>query len=205
MVSSVACPWFALFVRSRFEKVVSRTLRNNGFTEYLPLYMKTSQWSDRTKKLELPLFPGYVFCRFDPKLVFPILRIPSVLRVLSVGSKLAEVPDAELETIRKLLASGRGIAPWEYLEVGQRIVVISGSLEGVEGILTRFKGKDRLVASVALLRRSVSVEIDRACVHAVQTGVRRVGESLISNRSRRPPASAPGLSVERGIEARPRT
>jgi integrase len=86
-----------------------------------------------------------------------------------VGSKPAEIPDAEVETIRKLLASGRGIAPWDYLEVGQRIVVTSGSLEGVEGILIRFKGEDRLVASVPLLRRSVSVEIDRACVRALQT------------------------------------
>ena len=169
MVLSVGYPWFALYVRSRFEKVVSQTLRNNGFTEYLPLYTKMSQWSDRTQKLELPLFPGYVFCRFDPKRTFSVLRLPSVLHVLSVGSKPAEIPDAEVETIRKLLASGRGIAPWDYLEVGQRIVVTSGSLEGVEGILIRFKGEDRLVASVPLLRRSVSVEIDRACVRALQT------------------------------------
>ena len=118
MVLSVGYPWFALYVRSRFEKVVSQTLRNNGFTEYLPLYTKTSQWSDRTKKLELPLFPGYVFCRFDPNRTFSVLRIPSVLHVLSVGSKSAEVPDAEVESIRKLLASGRGIAPWDYLEIG---------------------------------------------------------------------------------------
>ncbi|MGD0578735.1 MAG: UpxY family transcription antiterminator [Bryobacteraceae bacterium] len=204
MVSSVGYPWFALYVRSRFEKVVSRTLRDNGFTEYLPLYTKTSQWSDRTKKVELPLFPGYLFCRFDPKRTFSVLRIPSVLHIVSVGTRPAEIPDVEVETIRKLLASGRGIAPCDYLEVGQRIVVISGSLEGVEGILTRFRGEDRLVASVALLLRSVSVEIDRACVRAVQTGVCRVDKSLISNRSRRPTASEPGLSVERGIKARPR-
>ena len=107
MVLSVGYPWFALYVRSRFEKVVSQTLRNNGFTEYLPLYTKMSQWSDRTQKLELPLFPGYVFCRFDPKRTFSVLRLPSVLHVLSVGSKPAEIPDAEVETIRKLLASAR--------------------------------------------------------------------------------------------------
>jgi transcription antitermination factor NusG len=205
MVLSVGYPWFALYVRSRFEKVVSRTLRDNDFTEYLPLYTSTSQWSDRNKKLELPLFPGYVFCRFDPERTFSVLRIPSVLHVLSVGSELAEIPDAEVESIRKLLASGRGVAPCDYLEVGQRIVVISGSLEGVEGTLTRFKGEDRLVASVALLCRSVSVEIDRACVRAVQTVVRRVDESLVFDRSRRPAASAPGLSGERIIRARPPT
>jgi transcription antitermination factor NusG len=184
MVLSVGYPWFALYVRSRFEKVVSQTLRNNGFTEYLPLYTKMSQWSDRTQKLELPLFPGYVFCRFDPKRTFSVLRLPSVLHVLSVGSKPAEIPDAEVETIRKLLASGRGIAPWDYLEVGQRIVVTSGSLEGVEGILIRFKGEDRLVASVALLRRSVSVEIDRACVRALHTGDLRAVPDFLGHATR---------------------
>jgi integrase len=98
-----------------------------------------------------------------------------------VGSKPAEVPDAEVESIRKLLASGRGIAPWDYLEIGQRIVVTSGSLEGVEGILIRFKGEDRLVASVALLHRAVSVEIDRACVRALHTGDPRAVQDFLGH------------------------
>src|SRR6185436_2955023 len=77
--------WYALHVRSRFEKVVSRNLRGKGYEEFLPLYRRTSRWSDRIKEIELPLFPGYVFCRFDRNNRLPVLTVPGVNSVVSVG------------------------------------------------------------------------------------------------------------------------
>ena len=111
-------PWYGLRIRSKHEHVAATVLRGKGYEPFLPSYRVRRRWTDRIKDNELPLFPGYVFCRFDPKRTFSVLRLPSVLHVLSVGSKPAEVPDAEVETIRRLLASGRGIAPWDYLEIG---------------------------------------------------------------------------------------
>jgi transcription antitermination factor NusG len=156
--------WYALHVRTRFEKVVSRNLKGKGYEEFLPLYKRTSRWSDRTKEIELPLFPGYVFCRFNPLERLPILQIPGVNSVVGFGKDFLPVEDAELNAVRFVLSSGSLCEPWPFLTIGQRVRVEYGPLAGMEGLVTNVKNACRLVISVNMLQRSVGVEIDRDCL-----------------------------------------
>src|SRR5438105_14577000 len=95
--------WYALHVRTRFEKVVARSLRGKGYEEFLPLYRRVNRWSDRIKEIELPLFPGYVFCRFNPQDRLPVLTIPGVNAVVGIGKNLLPVDESELSAVRAVL------------------------------------------------------------------------------------------------------
>src|SRR5947207_11933494 len=98
--------WFALQLRSRFEKVVAMHLRGKGYEEYLPLYRSRRRWSDRVKEIELPLFPGYIFCKFDVLDRLPILIIPGVMSVVSSGGGALAVPEHEFRAVKNLVDSG---------------------------------------------------------------------------------------------------
>jgi len=161
--------WYALHVRTRFEKVVSQNLRGKGYDEFLPLYRRVSRWSDRKKEIELPLFPGYVFCRFNPLRRLPILTIPGVNSIVGIGKNLMPVEERELQDIRAVLKSNAYCEPWPFLEIGQRVRVEEGPLAGTEGIVAMLKNSCRLVISVNLLQRSVAVEIDRVCLKPIST------------------------------------
>jgi transcription antitermination factor NusG len=152
--------WFALRVRPRHDKSVSMTLRNNGFEECLPLYRARHKWADRFKTVELPLFPGYVFCRFNPLRLVPILNTPGVMDVVRAGRTLLPVEDREIGDLQALAKSGLNSQPWSYLQVGQRVRIEGGPLFGLEGFLVEIRKSPRLVLSVNLLQRSVLVEID---------------------------------------------
>jgi transcription antitermination factor NusG len=161
-------PWFALRVRSRRETVIAAHLEGQGFECFLPLYKSIRRWSDRLKELEQPLFPGYLFCRFDFQNRRPILMTPGVQQIVGVGRTAMPVEDSELECIRTALASELPNQPWPYLQIGERVRVNYGSLNNLEGILINFKGSHRIVLSVTLLQRSVAMEIDLAWVTPVR-------------------------------------
>lgn len=160
-------PWYALRVRSNFERKTSTWLENKGYEQFTPLYRSRRQWSDRMKSVELPLFPGYVFCRFDAQRRLPVLATPGVVTVVSFGREPTEVDEREIEAVRVLVGSGHEPEPWPYLEVGRKIRLLGGSLHGLEGLLIQVKNKTRLVVSVTLLQRSVAVEIDRESIEPV--------------------------------------
>lgn len=155
-------PWYALRVRSRSEASVAAYLRNQGLEAFLPTYEDTRRWSDRLRRVELPLFPGYLFCRFDPLERLPILKAPGVIHVVGVGRQPVPVDDAEIAAVQMIVRSGLPRQPWPYLQVGQRVRVESGALSGLEGVLLSLKGEHRVVVSVTLLQRSVSLEIERS-------------------------------------------
>jgi len=159
--------WFALHVRTRFEKVVARNLRGKGYEEFLPLYRRSNRWSDRVKEIELPLFPGYVFCRFNPQDRLPVLTVPGVNTIVGIGKNLMPVDESELDAVRAVLQSRAHCEPWPYLEVGQRVWVEHGPLAGTQGMVMMVKNTYRLVISVNMLQRSVAVEIDRDCLKPV--------------------------------------
>lgn len=153
--------WYALHVRRRFEKVVVRHLGGKGYEQFLPLYRRASRWSDRVKQIDVPLFPGYVFCRFNIYNRLPILTIPGVNAIVGFGKKFIPVDECELNAIRAVLKSGNYCEPWPFLQVGQRVRVEYGPLAGTEGIVLMLKNMCRLVISINILQRSVAVEIDR--------------------------------------------
>jgi len=156
--------WFALTVKPQHERAAAFALRQKGFEEFLPLYRTRRRWSDRMKELELPLFPGYVFCRFPSSERASVLMTPSVRSIVAFGRQAAPVADEEIRAIQTMICSGLPLAPWPYLRVGQRIQIEEGPLRGVEGILVGLKDAWRVVVSVNLLQRSVAVEIDRRAV-----------------------------------------
>jgi transcription antitermination factor NusG len=153
--------WYALRVRSRYEKVVQRALQGRGYQEFLPLYRKNSRWSDRDKVVQVPLFPGYIFSHFNSRHRVYIVTIPGVLHIVGTGNIPTPVPEHELEAIKRFLASGLTMTLHPFLQVGQRVVVERGSLRDLEGILLDVKGESRLIISVTLLQRSVAVQIPR--------------------------------------------
>jgi len=152
--------WYALHVRPRFEKHVETHLEEKGYEVFYPTYTTTRQWSDRIKSLSLPLFPGYVFCRFNLHSRLPVLVTPGVNQVVGAGKTPITVDESELLSIRRVLESGVAAQPWPYLKVGEPVSIENGPLEGMTGIVTRIKNSYRLVVSVSLLMRSVAVELD---------------------------------------------
>ena len=155
-------PWFAIWVKGRFEQNAASHLRARGYQPFLPTYVERRQWSDRVRVAELPLFPGYLFCRFDPRDRLPILTVPGVIQILGAGKTLSPVRDAEVDAIEVIVHSGFPKRPWPFLQVGQRVRITTGPLRGVDGILSDVRGEHRLVVSVELLRRSVAVEVNLA-------------------------------------------
>jgi transcription antitermination factor NusG len=151
--------WFALSVVPRKEKHTAQALRVKGYDEFLPLYSERRRWSDRVKKVELPLFTGYVFARFDPKLRLPLLKMPTVLSIVGLGRDPEPIPDREIEALQAVCRSGVDAIPHPYVTIGAKVRVNDGPLNGVEGILLEEK-KSRMILSITLLQRSVSVEVE---------------------------------------------
>ncbi len=160
--------WFAVQVRAKHEKVVSARLSDQGLENLLPLYHVRHTWSDRTKELELPLFEGYVLCKFHYPNRVTILRIPGVRSILCFGSVPGRISEKEIADIRTVLASGLDLQPWTHLTVGQRVSVQRGPLRGVEGIVIKIRQQWRIVVGIDILQRSVAVEVARDEVERVQ-------------------------------------
>jgi len=135
-------------------------LESKGFEVFLPLYDSTRKWKDRRKVLSLPLFPCYVFVRGAIERRLPILTTPGVHMIISRGERVATIPEAEVDAIRRTVQGHFRVEPHPFLRCGERVRVVRGSLEGVEGVLTRKKNLYRLVLSVEMLAQSVAVEID---------------------------------------------
>jgi len=160
--------WYALQVRSRKESYVASQILGQGYECLLPTYKSIRRWSDRIKELDQPLFPGYLFCRFDFSNRRPVITTPGVLQVVGNGRTAISVPEEEIQALQLALSSGMAKQPWPYLEVGQRVRVNYGTLTGLEGILVNVKGNHRVVLSVTLLQRSVALEVETSWLSLVK-------------------------------------
>ena len=156
--------WYALYVRSRHEKVVESGLRGKGYVAFSPFYRTKRQRVDRIAEIDVPLFPGYVFCHFDSNKRLPILTTPGLVGVVGPGNRPEPVEDDEIASIRTIALSGRPVQPWPFLKSGQRIRLQTGPLMGTEGIFLRVKNEYHLVVSITLLQRAVSVVIEKDTV-----------------------------------------
>jgi transcription antitermination factor NusG len=153
--------WYALRIRPNHERLSAAALGAKGYEQYLPVFRSRRRWSDRVIDIEQPLFPGYIFCRFDAKKRLPILTSPGVVSVVGFGNEPVPIPESEIQAVQAILRSGLGAEPCPFLREGQRIRIRRGAFEGMEGILLKKKSEWRIVVSISLLQRSVSVEIDR--------------------------------------------
>ena len=160
-------PWFALQVRTRREASVSAYLRGMGYEDFFPTYKNRTR-SDGILVTNASLFPGYVFCRFNPQNRLPILKTPGVIQVVSNSRSPIPVSDSEIEALKAASASGTHCEPWPYLEVGEIVRIEAGPLRGCREILVGFRGGQQLILSVSLLQRSVAVTIDASAVRPEQ-------------------------------------
>jgi transcription antitermination factor NusG len=153
--------WYAVYVKPNFESLSARLLRDRGFDEYLPAYRARRRWSDLIKEIEIPLFPRYLFCRMAHSDRTAVLSTPGVVSIVSRGSDPVPVAENEIHAVRTLLRSGLAPEPRPFINVGDRVRVKQGPLAGITGILIARKSELRLVVSIPLLQRSVSVELER--------------------------------------------
>lgn len=163
---SPAEKWYALAVRPRHDKVVSTALEQKGYVTFLPLYKKKRQYAARFRESHLPLFPGYVFCRFNPVTRLPILTTPGVIQILGAGREPIPVDAEEIVSLQTALRTQALISPYPFVKAGQRVRVTEGPLAGVDGVVVELKPRLRVVLSITLLQRSVLLEIDRDYVSA---------------------------------------
>ena len=158
--------WFAIQTLSRHEKVVRSQLEMRNVETLLPTMRRLSQWTDRKKEIEVPLFAGYCFARFSLANRLPVLQSQGVVRVIGSGGQPEPIPDEEIESLKKLIISPSDYVCCSYLREGMLVEVIRGPLQGVKGRLVREARSCRLVLSISLIQRAVTIEIDAASLAA---------------------------------------
>ncbi|MBN1688970.1 MAG: UpxY family transcription antiterminator [Candidatus Omnitrophica bacterium] len=157
--------WFALYAKSRHEKLTDRELQKKGIETFLPMRRISRQWSDRKKLIEEPLFKGYLFVRIPFKERWQVLNTAGAVRF--VGPKPSnpiEVPEKDIVSLRKFVEEEIPLDPFPYLKEGARVYISTGPFKGTEGYIVRKDRHCRLVISLDLLMQSVSVQVDEACV-----------------------------------------
>ena len=163
-----ASGWHALYTRHQYEKIVAHALSCKGFEVFLPLYRTIHRWKDRRKELLLPLFPSYVFIQGGFDRMLNIFTTPGVHSFVSWGGRPAEIPQEEIDAVRRLVQSPLRYEPHPFLKCGDWVRIKSGPLDGIQGILVRKKSAFRLVLSVEMLAQSASVEVDISVVERVR-------------------------------------
>ena len=163
--------WFAVWTRSRQEKAAAGMLDSLGVANYLPLKTELRQWSDRKQPVSVPLFSGYLFVRTDllgdSKL--RVLKVPGIAGFVGTSRGPMPIPDQQLDAVRAVVERGETCEVHPLLEEGDRVRVVRGPLTGVEGSLIRVNSSSRLVISIELIHRSISVSVAREDVQRVET------------------------------------
>jgi transcription antitermination factor NusG len=159
--------WFTVYTCANHEKTVAKRLDARRVEHFLPMYTSVARWKDRRVKLDLPLFPGYMFVRLELGERLRVLEVPGVVRLVGFNGQPYPVSDTEIESLRTGIQNALQFVPHPYLNVGSRVRVKRGPLEGIEGILVRRKNVYRVVLSLHLIARSAAVEVDAADIERI--------------------------------------
>lgn len=173
--------WYAAYTRAQHEKRVALQLAERVVEYYLPVYEAVHRWKDRRMRVQLPLFPGYVFIHIPLKNRLDVLRIPSVVRLVGFNGAPTPLPVEVIECLRRALDAGVCAEPHPFLRVGRRVRITAGSLIGLEGILKRWKGSVRVVLSIELIQRSILVDIESASVEPISSRAPAAGPRLMGH------------------------
>jgi transcription antitermination factor NusG len=154
--------WYALHTRARHEKAVEKRLRDQGMETFLPTAVEVHRWSDRKKKVEVPLFSCYVFvrCALSAEDRTHVYQIESVHGFVGTRGNSLPIPDEQIESIRKVLTQSEPWRSYPFLKAGQRVRVRGGAMDGVEGVFLSENGDHSLIISVDAIQRSMAVRID---------------------------------------------
>jgi len=156
--------WYAAYTHSRHEKKVAQLLQERGIEHFLPIYHSVRLWKDRRKELELVLFPGYIFAGIDVAQKLRVLQLPGVVRFVTFNGQPARLASEDIDALRNALRHGMRAEHHPYLTAGRRVKVVRGPLTGARGVLLRLKTNCRIVISIDVIMRSVSVEVDESDV-----------------------------------------
>lgn len=159
--------WYAVAVKPQAERNVEAALAQRSYDTFFPVVASERRWSDRVKRVDVALIPGYIFCRFDGERRLPIMTTPGVRDIVGFGRQAAPVDEEELAALRLMIENGQGVQSCEFLRRGDPVEVTWGPMQGLKGFLVEVKGTCRVVVSVQLLQRSVSVEMDRARIRRI--------------------------------------
>jgi transcription antitermination factor NusG len=152
--------WYAAYTYPRHEKAVTKQLESKSIEAFLPVFRTENRWKDRRVQIQTPVFPGYVFTRINLSERSRVLAVPGVIRMLSFNGIPAPIDDSEIEAVRLCMERGAALEPYPFFEIGDRVRVRSGLLEGLEGLVSRCKNERRLIVPISLINQSVAVEID---------------------------------------------
>lgn len=161
--------WYAIQTRARHEKRIGCELQKRGVRSFVPTLREAHKWSDRTKVVDAPLFSCYVFVNLVASSAqrLEVLKTAGVFRFVQVNGEPAPIPDSQIDSIQTVLANRLPISSCGFIQVGQRVRIRGGSLEGVEGILMASRGGQKLVISVELLQQSVEINVEGYTIEAV--------------------------------------
>jgi transcription antitermination factor NusG len=159
--------WYAAYTSANHEKRVAQQLEGRSVEHYLPVYESLRRWKDRRVRLQMPLFPGYVFVRMTLRDRLRVLAIPGVARLVGFDGRPTAIPTEDIEAIRACLAGKRDVQPHPYVRCGERVRVLNGPLAGFSGIVVRQKNRTRFVVSFDVMERSVAVDLDDSDLRAV--------------------------------------
>ncbi len=151
--------WYALTARHQHEKPVSAALAIRSLQTFVPVYVARRRWSDRTRTLELPLFPGYVFCSMSADQRALALSTPGVTSIVGFGGKPEPVPGFEIDNLMTIAASGLPVEPCKLLKAGDEVTIDDGPLRGLRGKLLRDADRNQLIVGVQLLQRAIAVTL----------------------------------------------
>jgi transcription antitermination factor NusG len=155
--------WFAVWTRSRQEKVAATMLEMSGVPFFLPLKTDLRQWSDRRQPVSVPLFSGYLFVRMNPTrdTRLRILNAPGVAGLVGNGAGPWPIPDQQIEDIRKVLSHRAECSVAPILKEGDLVRVRRGPLTGVEGRLSQNNSTTRLLISIESINMSLAINLSR--------------------------------------------
>jgi transcription antitermination factor NusG len=156
--------WYAAYTRANHERRVADQLAEREVEHFLPEYESVRRWKDRKVRLQMPLFPGYVFVHLALRERLRVLQVPGVARLVGFDGHPVALPEEELTRIREFLERGLRAEPHPFLIVGRRVRINCGPFAGLEGVLKRKKSGMRVVVSLELIQRSVAVDVEAADV-----------------------------------------
>ncbi len=151
--------WYAIYTRSHHEKRVCDELHRQEIEHYLPLICEYRRWSDRKKKVELPLIRSYVFVHITLRETLYVIDTPSVVRFVTFKKELAPIPDFQIEALKRTIDSGYQLHPSDYLGIGQLVEVTEGSLKGVIGRIQRIENVDNFVIALDAIQAAFTVAV----------------------------------------------
>jgi transcription antitermination factor NusG len=154
--------WFAVHTKARHERKVTAELVEKDVIAFLPLFSETHQWSDRRRRVQLPLFTSYVFVRICPDRSsrVNVLHTKGVFGFVGIRGTGVPIPNEQIETLQTIIREKVPFSPHSFLNVGQRVRIRGGSLDGICGILSAINDDRSLIVSVDSIQRSLAIQID---------------------------------------------